>query len=126
MYQQFFHGLMLSFCTQSIPAELLPGLEELDEITITANGVNYNLYVRLIKRRGHNVYHLLGNTWNTIVEAIGLDAGTTCVLTKDVGNSLWFDAFNDDGSMITEGVFKGAATLLKTQPKLNFFEQRKS
>ena len=88
--------------------------------------MNYQSYVRHIQRRGHNVYHLLGNTWNTIVEAIGLDAGTTCVLTKDVGNSLWFDAFNDDGRMITEGIFKGAATLLKTQPKLDFFEQRKS
>ncbi|PWA80277.1 hypothetical protein CTI12_AA199270 [Artemisia annua] len=116
---------MLSFCTQSIPAEFLPGLKELDEVNILANGVNYHSYVRHIQRRGLNVYALLGDPWNTLVEAVGLEAGKTCVLTKDRGNSLWFDGFNDDGSMITEVVFKGAATLMKKQPKPDFFEERK-
>lgn len=117
---------MLFFCTQSIAAELLPGLKEFDEVNIQANGVNYHSYVRHIQRRGHNVYQLLGNTWNRLVEDVGLAPGTTCVLTKERGNSLWFDAFDDAGSMITEGVFKGAATLRKTQPKPDFFEARKS
>ena len=87
--------------------------------------MNYQAYVRHITTRGHNVYRLLGETWNTLVENIGLEAGTTCVLTKDVDNMFWFDAFNNDGSIITQPVFKGAATLRKKQLKLDFFEQSK-
>lgn len=126
LYQHCCNFVLLSCSTQSIPGELLPGLTEVDEVTIVANGMNFQSYVRRIQRNGINVYHMLGNVWNTMVEAIGLDAGTTCVLTKDADNSFWFDAFNDDGSMITEVVFNGATTLRKTQPKLDFFEQRKS
>ena len=63
--------------------------------------MNYHSYVRHIQRRGHNIYHFLGDTFNRLVEAVGLEAWTTCVLTKDRGKNLWFDAFNDDGSIIT-------------------------
>lgn len=87
--------------------------------------MHYQIYVRHITTRGQNVYQLLGDTWNTLVDNIGLETGTTCVLTKSGNKSFWFDAFNDDGSMITQPVSKGAANLRKTQLKLDFFEQSK-
>ena len=55
----------------------------------------------------------------------GIEPGTTCVFTKNVGYSLWFGAFEDDGTMITQGIFKGAATLRRVQLPLEWNEESK-
>lgn len=45
--------------------------------------MNFQFHVRRITVSEEcDVYQLLGNTWNTMVEGIGLEAGTMCVLTK--------------------------------------------
>ncbi|GJV55167.1 hypothetical protein Tco_1456172, partial [Tanacetum coccineum] len=110
---------------QTIPAELLPTLKELDEIDIQANNMSFTGYVRrkeLALKTGTHVYEL-GDTWNTLVKSLGLEAGMICVLTKNKGNKMWLEAFNNDGSMITNVVFKGAATLRHEQLTLTKFEK---
>lgn len=57
------------------------------------------------------------------MDNLGLEPGTTCVFTKNVGHSLWLDAFEDDGTMITQGIFKGAATLRRMQLPLAWNEE---
>ncbi|GKC35158.1 hypothetical protein Tco_1047542 [Tanacetum coccineum] len=72
-----------------------------------------------------NLPQLLGDTWNTLVGSLGLEAGTICVLTKNRGNRMWLEVFNNDGSMKTNVVFPGAATLKKKQLPLTKYEKRK-
>nr|GEY54806.1 reverse transcriptase domain-containing protein [Tanacetum cinerariifolium] len=50
-----------------------------------------------------------------LVNVVGLEAGTISVLTKNRENQMWLEAFNNDGTMITDVVFKGAATLRMEQ-----------
>ncbi|GJU72908.1 putative nucleotidyltransferase, ribonuclease H [Tanacetum coccineum] len=110
---------------QTIPVELLPTLKELDEIDIQANSMSFTGYVRrqeLALKTGTHVYEL-GDTWNTLVKSLGLEAGMICVLTKNRGNKMWLEAFNNDGSMITNVVFKGAATLRHEQLTLTKSEK---
>lgn len=114
---------------QFIPIELLPDLKDLDEITIEANGEVFQFYVRRIKPLDdtrNDVYQLLGDTWNKMVEEIGIEPGTMCVLTKNRVNRFWLDAFSDDGRIVTDVVFKGAANLRREQLQLNREEKRKS
>ena len=68
-------------------------------------------------------YQLLGDAWNTLVDDLGLEPGITVVFTKSPGHRLWVDAFNDDGSMITEFVFKGTTTLRRVQLPLEWHEE---
>ena len=71
------------------------------------------------------MYRLLGDTWITLVDNLGLEPGSTCVFTKDVGHSLWLDVFDENGTMITQGIFKGAATLRRVQLPLEWNEESK-
>ena len=113
---------------QSLPAEILPGFEELDEVTIKADGEEYRCHVRrvaVLGDVGSYKYRLLGDAWSTLVDDIGLEPGTTVVFTKNREHRLRVDALEDDGSMITDFVFKGTATLRRVQLPLEWHEESK-
>ncbi|GJS68938.1 hypothetical protein Tco_0683503 [Tanacetum coccineum] len=77
----------------------------------------------VIDHLGRHEFVLLGDTWDTLVKSLDLENGSVCVFTKNRGKRLWFDAFDDDGSTVTNVVFKGAATLKRHQLQLTLLEE---
>ncbi|GKB58986.1 hypothetical protein Tco_0915172 [Tanacetum coccineum] len=107
------------YIPQTLPADFLSNLNDVDEIEISVNGVSVMFDVF----REENMYVLSIATWNWLVATLGLESGSVCVFTRNRGKSLWFDAFNNDGSALTDVVFKGAASLRRFQLPLTEFEQ---
>ncbi|GJV90895.1 hypothetical protein Tco_1538708 [Tanacetum coccineum] len=71
----------------------------------------------------YNMYVLSIDTWNLLVDTLGLESGSVCVFTRNKGKRLWLDSFNNDGSALTEVFFKGAASLRRVQQPLTASEQ---
>ncbi|PWA36210.1 protein ROOT HAIR DEFECTIVE 3 [Artemisia annua] len=110
----------------AVHIELFSELEELHEVTIEADGEVYPCHARRVAVLGvvgAYKYQLLGDAWNNLVDDIGLEPGTTVVFTKNMEHRLWVDAFEDEGSMITDFVFKGTATLNRLQLPLEWHEE---
>ncbi|GJT96455.1 hypothetical protein Tco_1091973 [Tanacetum coccineum] len=111
---------------QTLPAEFVLNLNDDDEIEISVNGMMLRCNVRrqeVIDHLGRHEFVLLGDTWDTLVKSLDLENGSVCVFTKNRGKRLWFDAFDDDGSTITNVVFKGAATLKRHHLQLTLLEE---
>nr|GEX66593.1 hypothetical protein [Tanacetum cinerariifolium] len=107
------------FITRTLPADFLPNLNDAGEIEIFVNGVSLMFDVF----REENMYVLSIATLNWLVATLGLESGSVCVFTRNRGNMLWLDAFNNDGSALKKVVFKGAASLRRVQLPLTEFEQ---
>ncbi|GJT46010.1 zinc finger, CCHC-type containing protein [Tanacetum coccineum] len=111
---------------QTLPAEFVSNLNEDDEIEISVNGKMLRCNVRrqeVIDHPGRHEFVLLGDTWDTLVKSLDLKIGSVCVFTKNRGKRLWFDAFDDDGHMVTNVVFKGDAILRRHQLQLTLLEE---
>ncbi|GKA81693.1 hypothetical protein Tco_0788385 [Tanacetum coccineum] len=93
--------LLYAHLPQTLPAEFLPNLNELDEIEISVNEMMLRCNVR------HQ-------------EVI---SQPVCVFTKNMGKRVWLDAFKNDGSMQTEVISKGTTTLRREQLQLTHFEE---
>ncbi|GKC55110.1 reverse transcriptase domain-containing protein, partial [Tanacetum coccineum] len=110
----------------TLPAEFVSNLNEDDEIEISVNGKMLRCNVRrqeVIDHPGRHEFVLLGDTWDTLVKSLDLKIGSVCVFTKNRGKRLWFDAFDDDGHMVTNVVFKGDAILRRHQLQLTLLEE---
>ncbi|GKE45724.1 hypothetical protein Tco_1473008 [Tanacetum coccineum] len=107
------------YIPQTLLAGFLPNLDDVDEIEICVNGVSVMFNVL----REENMYVLSIDTWNLLVDTLTLESGSVCVFTRNRGKRLWLDAFNNDGSALTEVFFKGAASLRRVQLPLTASEQ---
>ncbi|GKA34771.1 hypothetical protein Tco_0721200 [Tanacetum coccineum] len=94
-------------------------------IQIKGNGITFDVRFTLVAIEGKNNdhgYELNEDTWQTIVQQLGLEDGMIVVYTMKRSNKMWLTAFHIDGTPATIVNFRGEITLRTVQRALTYAE----
>ncbi|GJY26769.1 hypothetical protein Tco_0401495, partial [Tanacetum coccineum] len=111
---------------QMLPTDFLFGLDQNAALSISANGINYDVRVERVEigdRTGVFKYQLNEDDWNALVEAVGLEWGMLVVFTKTNLNTLGLMAFHSCGNQETITKFDGVTNLKKRQHDITLDEK---
>ncbi|GJY60170.1 hypothetical protein Tco_0460827 [Tanacetum coccineum] len=110
---------------QILGVEFLRDLPANNMIRIKGNNINFDVQFMLVPLEaedGGHGYELNEDTWDKIVEQLGLEDEMIVVYTKKRSNKMWLTTFHIDGTPATVVNFRGAISLRTIQRQLSYAE----
>jgi hypothetical protein len=114
---------------QTLPAAILGGLGNAQQIIIKVDGENFDVGLNVVEAGGANgqlLYELDPDDWNKLEESVGLKAGMILIFTRKRAPKFLLTSFSREGNLTTATHFPGATSLLPDQPGLLLTERGKN